>query len=190
MTTPEDVIGFWIDEIGPEGWYKGSAAIDRACADRLGEAAAAAAAGHHRDWLATPRGALAYLVLTDQMPRNIHRDHANSFSADARARAATVLALARGHDLKIDPPARQFFYLPYMHSESLQHQALSVCLFLTRMPARGGQNLLHARAHREVIRLFSRFPYRNAALGRESSPAEVAFLRDTGYGGIVTQLEG
>lgn len=187
MTTADDVLRFWIEEIGPEGWYKGSAEIDRACTDRFGAAHEQARNGAFRGWLARPEGALAYLILTDQMPRNIHRGTAAAFSTDALALSGTVLALNRGHDLATEGEARQFFYLPMMHTESCQIQTLAVCLFRTRMP---GDNLLHARAHRDIIRRFGRFPFRNAALGRVSSAAEQAFLKDEGYGGVVAHLKG
>ena len=91
--------------------------------------------------------------------------------------------------MRIDEPARQFFYLPLMHSENLCDQDRCVRLICERMPGEGGSNLLHARAHREVIRRFGRFPHRNAALGRASSASEAAFLKAGGYGGVVRDLQ-
>ncbi len=76
-----------------------------------------------------------------------------------------------------------------MHSESQSDQDRCVRLILTRMPETGPHNLVHARAHREIIRRFGRFPYRNAALGRTNTPAERAFLTEGGYGAILTELE-
>ena len=98
------------------------------------------------------------------------------------ALAAAKIAIKRGWDLKVDEPARQFFYLPLMHSENLCDQERCVRLMCERMPVHGPDNLLHARAHREVIRQFGRFPYRNDALGRKTTPAEQVFLDDGGYG--------
>jgi uncharacterized protein (DUF924 family) len=86
----------------------------------------------------------------------------------------------RDWDLTIDPPARQFFYMPFEHSESLPDQEHSVRLMKERMPA-SPELLLHARAHREVIRKFGRFPYRNAHLGRSSTAAETAYVEAGGY---------
>ena len=190
MTAPEEIVDFWVAEIGPEGWYKGGEEIDRACEARFGAAQQAAREGAFRDWLARPRAALAYLILTDQFSRNIHRGRAEAFATDALARSGAYLALARGHDLRIEGIERQFFYMPFEHAENRQAQSLSVCLFRTRMPEDPAGNLVHARAHREIIRRFGRFPFRNAALGRVSSPAEEAFLRDEGYGGVVERLTG
>jgi len=87
-----------------------------------------------------------------------------------------------GHDLKTSEPARQFFYLPLMHSESLMDQERCVRLMTLRMPLTGENNLKHARAHRDVIRQFGRFPYRNDALGRRSTDAEITYLNGGGYG--------
>jgi uncharacterized protein (DUF924 family) len=96
--------------------------------------------------------------------------------------------LNHGWDLRLDGPLRQFFYLSYMHSEMLTDQDRAVRLFKARMAE--GDTLLHARAHREVIRRYGRFPYRNAALGRVSTPEEAAFLADGGYGAMVRELRG
>ena len=116
--------------------------------------------------------------MLDQFPRNMFRGDARSFASDRKARAVAKAAIQRGHDLRIEPPARQFFYMPLMHSEFLPDQEKSVRLFLLNAP---GENLQHAQAHRAVIRRFSRFPYRNAALGRRSTPKEEEFLAAGGY---------
>ena len=190
MVEPGEVLDFWLDEIGEEGWYKGGNEIDAACTARFGAAWDEAREGGYRDWLSRPRGALAYMILTDQFPRNIHRGTALAFATDELALSGALIALDRGHDLRVEGLARQFFYMPFEHSESCQAQSLAVSLFLTRMPGDGqAVKLLHARAHREVIRRFGRFPFRNTALGRQSSPAETRFLeQEGGYGGLVERL--
>jgi uncharacterized protein (DUF924 family) len=190
VTSPEEILDFWLSEIGPEGWYSGGEEIDSACEARFGAAQQAALEGAFRDWLGRPRAALAYLILTDQFPRNIHRGRAEAFATDPLARSGAYVALARGHDLQIEGIEKQFFYLPFEHAENVQAQSLSVCLFFTRMPDDPFGNLVHARAHRDIIRRFGRFPFRNAALGRVSSPAEEAFLKDEGYGAVVERLKG
>nr|NIS42147.1 DUF924 domain-containing protein [Desulfuromonadales bacterium] len=93
--------------------------------------------------------------------------------------AAAKVAIDRGWDMRIDPPARQFFYLPLMHSECLSDQERCVRLMKERMPE-SQENLLHAKAHREVIRQFGRFPYRNAVLNRATRPDEIAYLEGGG----------
>jgi len=187
MSGPIEVLDFWLGEIGPEGWYAGGEVIDGLCRDRFLEVWQAANEGHLDHWIDGPAGALAYLVVTDQFPRNIHRGSALAFATDARARTAARRALEEGWDLQAPEPERQFFYLPFEHSEALADQDLCVALMEERLPSEP-DNLLHARAHREIIARFGRFPFRNAALGRESSLEERAFLAEGGYGAIVRAL--
>ena len=186
MTRVEDVLAFWLDEIGPEGWYAVSPAIDARVRDRFLPAWQDATEGAFGLWLTYPSGVLAYLILTDQFPRNMFRDDPRAFATDPMARAAAKGAILRDWDLRIDPPARQFFYLPLMHSEDPVDQDRCVRLFVDRMP---GDNVLHARAHRTVIRRFGRFPFRNQALGRATLPDEAAWLADGGYGAEVRALQ-
>ena len=188
MVEAAEVLAFWLEEVGEKQWYAGGAALDAAIAARFAAALAAARAGELKSWQGNPRGLLAYLILTDQMSRNMHRDTALAFATDPLAHAAADRGLALGWDLRIAGPERQFFYLPFMHGETIRDQNRSVALFATRMADAG--NLLHARAHREVIRRFGRFPTRNAALGRVSSGAEAAYLTQGGYGAIVKALAG
>ncbi len=189
MTYPEDVLGFWLDEVGPAGWYGGGAALDEAVRERFGDAWEQSREGAFDAWLCEPRGALAFIILTDQFPRNMFRDRGEAFASDAAALAAAKAGIGKGWDLRTDSPERQFFYLPLMHSESLADQDRCVRLMKTRLQD-APDNLLHARAHREVIRRFGRFPYRNAALGRATTAAERAFLEAGGYGAAMEKVRG
>ena len=183
-----EVLRFWLEELEPRDWYVADAAVDARIRERFLGAWEAARGGELRDWEATARGALALLVLTDQFPRNMFRGDGRAFATDALARGVARRAVARGFDLEVEAPARQFFYLPFEHSESLTDQERAVRLIAMRMDA--PETLLHARAHREVIRRFGRFPYRNAALGRETSAAEKAFLEGGSYGAVLRGLQG
>jgi uncharacterized protein (DUF924 family) len=187
MTKPDDVLAFWLDEVGPKGWYAQDDALDAAITERFGAAWQGLMQGRFGLWLTYPSGALAYIVLADQFPRNMFRGAGQAFASDGIGRAAAKQAIHRGWDLKIDPPARQFFYLPLMHSENLCDQERCVRLMKERLGE--GDNLLHARAHREVIRQFGRFPYRNAALERRSTAAEQDFAQSGGYGAILREVQ-
>lgn len=180
MATAEDILDYW-QSLGPEGWYKGSPEIDAEIRARFCDDWEAARAGACEGWLTDARGALAYLILTDQFPRNIFRGDARAYATDAQAVAAADLACARGWDLTWPEPIRQFFYLPYMHAEDPARQAQCIEMFATRMPETGAGNLDHARAHAWVIDRFGRFPYRNPHLGRDSGADEQAFLEAGGY---------
>jgi len=189
MVGPEEILEFWLDEVGPQGWYAQDDALDDAIRDRFMEAWESACAGSYSLWLTYPSGALAYIILTDQFPRNMFRGEGKAFSTDRAALAAAKSAVDKSWDLRIDEPARQFFYLPMMHSENLCDQERCVRLLCQRMPETGAANLLHARAHREVIRKFGRFPYRNHALSRPMTGPEQAYVSAGGYGETVRELQ-
>lgn len=181
MVTPEQVLTYWVDDIGPDGWYKGSTELDAQIREKFADIWAEAQDGACGLWLTSPVGALGYIILTDQLPRNMFRGTAQSFATDTSARAAAKCAIDRGWDMRIPEPERQFFYLPLMHSENNVDQDRAVRLFASKMPGTGADNLRHARAHRDVIRKFGRFPYRNTALGRKTTDAEAAWMNAGGY---------
>ncbi|WP_095589847.1 DUF924 family protein [Actibacterium ureilyticum] len=188
MCNPEEITAFWIDEVGPKGWYATDPKLDARIRDRFDAPWQIARDGGFHEWLTLPDTALAYLILTDQFPRNMYRGSGQAFDTDKQARAFAKQAIDAGHDMRVAEPERQFFYLPLMHSECLMDQERCVRLMLTRMPETGADNLLHAKAHREVIRQFGRFPYRNAALDRSNSAAETDFIDNGGYGRVVEEL--
>ncbi|MFT3687545.1 DUF924 family protein [Paenirhodobacter sp.] len=171
------VLRHW-DDLGPEGWYRGTAEIDAAIRARFEPLWQEARRTGLPGWDTTAEGALARLLVLDQFPRNMFRDRPESFATDAAALQAATHAIAQGQDLEIGPPLRQFFYLPLMHAEDLMAQTHCLVLFEERMP---GENERHARAHRDVIARFGRFPWRNAALRRPSTAEEIAFLEAGGY---------
>ena len=138
----------------------------------------AAARGELEAWLGDPEGALALLLLLDQIPRNIFRDSAHSWATDGLARHYANRAIEAGHDQAFDVALRAFFYLPFEHSEDLADQERSVALFEA---ADDKTFMSYAIGHREAIRKFGRFPHRNAALGRVNTAEEQAWL-DAGGG--------
>lgn len=188
MSSPEDVLDYWLGQIGPEGWYSGDAALDADIRDRFLELWQAAEVGGLEHWVEGTAASLAYLILCDQFPRNMFRGEAQAFATDARALAAARKAVAEGWDLGAPEPDRQFFYLPFEHSEDPADQADCITLMTERMPE-NPDNALHARAHAQIIARFGRFPFRNAALGRDTTPEEAAFLAEGGYGAIVRALK-
>lgn len=189
MVTPQEVISYWIDDVGPKGWYNATAKLDTDLREKFCDTWVKARGGACGSWLAGPTGTLGYIILTDQFPRNMFRDKADAFATDKIARAAAKMAIEREWDMRISEPERQFIYMPLMHSESLIDQDRAVRLFKCRMPETGASNLRHARAHRAVIRLFGRFPYRNDALGRTTTRAEAAWMADGGYATALTEVD-
>jgi uncharacterized protein (DUF924 family) len=173
-TSIDDVLSFWFAD--PARWWKKDPAFDADVRDRFLALHEAIERGEHEDWLETPSGCLAYVVVLDQLSRNMFRGTARMFQSDARARAAARRAIERGDDRSLSPDERSFLYMPFMHSEALADQDLSVALFT---PA-GAEQRRFAEAHRDIVRRFGRFPHRNALLGRASTPEELEFLKQPG----------
>lgn len=174
---PADVVGFW-REAGPAKWFRGGVAFDEACRAGFEQAHHVAARRELDAWKKDAVGALALVLLLDQIPRNIYRNSAHAFATDPLARLHADAAIATGFDVRIEPDLRPFFYLPLEHSEALIDQDRSVALFKSLGP---GMYLDYAVVHRDVIARFGRFPHRNRALGRISTPEEQAWL-DAGGG--------
>jgi uncharacterized protein (DUF924 family) len=179
LATPEDVISFWRDA-GQDRWFSKDEAFDQACRERFMHTYEAAARGDLNEWELTPEGSLAVILLLDQFPRNMFRGSRDTYKTDPVALMAADRAIERGYDGRVEPQFRRFFYLPFMHSESLRHQERSVAL----NEALGDEECIKwARHHHEIVARFGRFPHRNAILGRETTPEEEAFLRESEFRG-------
>ncbi|MBS0563994.1 MAG: DUF924 domain-containing protein [Proteobacteria bacterium] len=189
MGRTDEVLDYWLETVGPDGWFVAVPEVDAEITRRFRGLWQEVADGGLIQWHKDARACLAYLIVADQFPRNMFRGDPRSFATDAAARDAARDAIARGLDLAAGEPERAFFYLPFEHSENPADQDWSVALMTARLTSDPG-HALHARAHREIIRRFGRFPYRNGALGRTSSPAETEFMAAGGYGAIVRELGG
>jgi len=180
-TELEDVLRYWLDEVGPDRWYECDAGTDAEIRNRFEALWRRAGDGDCDHWLLTPRGALALMIVLDQFPRNMFRGTATAYYTDGKALSVAKQAIQRGHDKVTPELERQFFYLPLMHSEVLPDQERCVRLIKMALPQTGCHNLEHARRHREVIRKFGRFPSRNGPLGRNDTEAELQYRAKGGY---------
>ncbi len=137
--------------------------------------------GHLDHWQDSPRSCLALILLFDQIPRNIFRDQPQMYVTDEKALALAQFAVEQGFDETLLPVERWFIYLPFEHSENLDHQCQAVALFrkLNHDPE-SASPIDYAIRHFEVIRQFGRFPHRNKILGRKTTPEEAAFLKQPG----------
>ena len=120
LASPEDVLSFWLDEVGPDGWYAGGDALDQLICDKCTPLYERACAGALSLWLTYPSGTLAYIILTDQFTRNMFRDTNKAFAMDGVAKAAAKAAISKGWDMRIDEPARQFFCMPLQPRYSVE----------------------------------------------------------------------
>lgn len=180
---PEAVLEFWFERAGPKRWFSVDPVFDAQMRRRFGPACHAlrngpGVAGH--PWLVEPESALALVILLDQAPRNVWRGSNAAFSLDPLGREAAAEMLASGFDWALEPDRRAFVYMPLMHSEDIEDQALCVALCEERLGADSG-TARHARAHFDLIARFGRFPHRNSALGRKATRAETEFLAGGGY---------
>ena len=189
---------FWFGDMGENGlcspetagrWFTKSDGFDRLVEEGFGAALRSVKSGEPEGMTVSPRGALGFIILTDQFPRNIHRGKPEAFAFDGLSLAVCRRGVEKGFDGSLFPVERVFFYMPLMHSESLAFQKISVRVF-SSLAAEFGENAKtaamlkssadYARRHFEIIKRFGRYPHRNAILGRESTPEEAEFLKRPG----------
>ena len=184
MSTPQDVLRFWFGEPAGErrkAWFVKDPLFDAEIRAQFLSTHQAAARGELSAWNERAAHALALIVVCDQFPRNMFRADPAAFASDPLALAVAKRLIASGGDAAMRPIERMFVYLPFEHSEVLAEQQRSLELFapLAAFPETA-DSADYARRHYEIIERFGRFPHRNAALGRPSTPEEVAFLATPG----------
>ena len=196
LTTPtaQDVLDFWLGDGLERGWcsdkrdelwFGGNATIDSQIRERFGALVEEALNGGLSDWEARIDTRLALVLLLDQFTRNVYRGQARAFAGDRRAQQLSLDAHDSGMDAEFATVGMVFLSMPLMHAEDVALQAESVLRFQRLLDTCAPElrdtlanNLDFARQHRDIVARFGRFPYRNAALGRTSTPDEEAFLKD------------
>lgn len=178
MASAAEIVRFWRDA-GLKFWFVKDETFDGRCRGFENEHHAAAR-GELGAWEMDAEGALALLILLDQIPRNIFRNSPHAFATDGLAQAIALRALDKQFDAAIDTDLRFFFYMPLEHAEDLALQDRCMTLFTNL----GDANYLKfAALHHDIIEKFGRFPHRNGILGRKSSAEELAFLAEGGFAG-------
>jgi uncharacterized protein (DUF924 family) len=172
--TPESVIDFWFKACTPQQWFTKDEAFDARMRGLFFESHRAIVAGETEAWRSTPEGRLAEIIVLDQFSRNMFRGKPESFAADPLALKLAEEAIALGADKKVSSKMRHFFYMPFMHSESLPAHKKAFWLFLKSFNFGA---FMYEIDHARVIRKFGRYPSRNAILGRQSTPEELEFLK-------------
>ena len=173
MASSKDILDFWFAEEMRTKWFASTPQLDATIRDQYEHVWKAAMRGKLEGWLDDPEGCLALAIVLDQFPLNMFRGTPKSFASEAKSRDVARHAIDHGYDKQIDAGRVAFLYMPFMHSENLADQDLSVQLFAA---AGLENNLRFAQHHREIVRRFGRFPHRNAILGRVSTPQELEYL--------------
>lgn len=174
---PHDVLDFWFSDATRKHWFARSDEFDGRVREVLGPLYERAARGELDGWADDLHGALALVLLLDQVPRNLHRGSAAAFACDAAAVRHARAVVDAGLDRKLGDSERVFLYLPFEHSESMEDQDRSVALMSDFAEPMWRD---YAVRHRDIVARFGRFPHRNVALGRESTAEELAFLEQPG----------
>lgn len=177
--TYQEILTFWFEECTPADWFGGGVDFDAQIKLRFEATYHAVVAGETASWRETAEGALAEIIVLDQLSRNMFRGTAAVFAADGQALALAQVAVARGFDQALSKEQRHFMYMPYMHSESVVVHEAAVPLF----EALGDPDALeYEMKHKKIIEAFERYPHRNAQLGRDTTEEEKAYLESTNEG--------
>ena len=171
--SPPEIIEFWFSEPVRKQWFGGSEELDEDIRQRHHRTWEAARDGRLSDWENSAAGALALVIVLDQLPLNMFRGQPQSFSTEAASREVAERAIAAGLDRQLSDSHKLMLYLPYMHGESIADQDRAIALFTA---AGMTENVQWANHHRDIVQRFGRFPHRNAILGRDSSAEEIAWL--------------
>jgi uncharacterized protein (DUF924 family) len=194
MATIDDVLTFWFEDATATNvaelaaklkrWYRGGDVEDAVMRTRFAETVERALAGELDGWAQTPRGRVALILLLDQMTRSVFRGTARAFAGDGRAQQLALEMLEAGTQAELTFEERHFVFMPLLHAEDAGLLDRFNELFpqaLATVPEWGrplfGDGIEQGVKYRDVIARFGRFPHRNLALGRRSTPEEVEFLK-------------
>jgi len=177
ITTKEEVLTFWFDEISPEQWFKKDEHFDAMLAERAGTTVGKALNGQIDSWTETPDGAVGLVILLNQFTRNIFRDTPKAFSGDEMALVVSLKSVDSDWFDKLPSMQKYFLLMPMMHCEDIQIQDNSIALFAVHTNELAQK---YAVKHRNIVERFGRFPHRNAILGRPSTKEELEFLAQPG----------
>lgn len=170
---PQEIIDFWFADATSKHWFDSTPEFDRLLGERFRDTWERARRGELDHWMESAEGCLALTIVLDQFPLNMFRGEADGYSTEARSREVARAAIEQGFDSDLEASQKAFLYMPFMHSERLADQDFAIRLF--DQPGLES-NLRFARHHRDIVARFGRFPHRNAALGRDSTEAEIEYL--------------
>ena len=170
---PIEIISYWYSDKMQKHWFSSTPELDKEIKNKYEQTWISAAAGELDEWENTPEGCLALIIILDQLPLNMFRGESKSFQTERKAIEVALTAINSSFDKKLSNDKLPFLFMPFMHSEKLEEQDLSVKLY---KEYNLDNNLRFAQHHREIVKRFGRFPHRNKILGRESTKSENEYL--------------
>ena len=173
--TRQEITHFWFEETEPRLWFQRSDEFDSIITDRFAMTYNMAKVGLCNGWNVDADGCLALCLLLDQFPRRMFRGTAAEFETDERALLIAKQAISKGFDQVLSPEKRFFLYIPFEHSERLSDQKKNLELFKSMQDENPVAHFV-AQQRYAVIEKYGRYPERNAAMGRENTPEEKAYL--------------
>ena len=170
---PEEIIDYWFSDRIKNQWFSSTPELDKEILERYEALWEKAARGELDEWSKSSTGSLALIIVLDQLPLNMFRNQAKSFSTEKKALEISHNAIKNKLDQKIDKDKLSFLYMPFMHSEDIDSQDMSVKLYKENSLV---NSIKYAEHHRDIIRKYGRFPHRNKLLSRENTEEEEAYL--------------
>jgi uncharacterized protein (DUF924 family) len=170
---PIEIIEYWYSDSMRKLWFSSTPELDKEIKDKYEKVWKRSARGKYDDWVNTPKGSLALIIVLDQFPLNMYRGDKRSFQTEKKAVEVALSAIDRGYDQKLKNEYLSFLFMPLMHSENLEHQDLSVMLY-RKYDLKS--SMRYAEHHRDIVRKYGRFPHRNKILGRKSTALEIEYL--------------
>ena len=169
-------------------WFNSDAALDQQLKDLFTEDFTKLEKGEYEKWKDDHDGRLATVIMYDQFSRVMFRKDKKAFSFDDKALAISKQMIANNYAelKKYHYFEMMFLCLPLEHSENKEDGNLSVFTFETiakwveadkSSTQKWAGMIKFAVDHNTTIQKFGRYPYRNAVLGRESTPEEVEYLK-------------
>ncbi len=168
-----EIIDFWFSDRVKKLWFSSTLEFDDEIRIKYETLWKLASEKKLDNWKNTPAGSLALVIILDQFPLNMFRNQAKSFSTEKMALNIARNAIKGEQDKEIGVDKVQFLYMPFMHSENIKDQNMSVKLF---KEANLIENTGFAEHHRDIVMKYGRFPHRNAILARESTEDELVYL--------------
>jgi uncharacterized protein (DUF924 family) len=166
-----EIIDYWFSDKNKKYWFSSTTNIDKEIKTIFEDVWSKASKGGLSEWQNSPEGALALIIVLDQLPLNMFRGESKSFQTESMALEIAITAINNGYDKKLIKDKLKFLFMPLMHSENIENQNLGVKLF-----KRYGFDLQWPKHHRDLINRFGRFPHRNEILGRQSTTDEIEYL--------------